>query len=248
MKIGEGQKAAIVGSVDDLFFSLKSKLLGRFFKGPSIYFEVTKQHNPMESIEGIYKYVLKMLSPGAAENEAHIKSLSEIASNYIEAERLRIQSYILQDVAQAKTPEEAEEKVKETLDKASGYLDTLVATETRTAQAFAEKDGIIQVAASLGIDDPIVYKTGVVDKKLCHNCKVLWHSDGNIWVPKVYRLSELQDGYNRDSKNPIPTLNPTHPHCRHVMSMLPPNFGFDERGTPRFIAFGHDEYVRQRKP
>lgn len=248
MKLGEGQKAAVLGSVDDMFFRLKARLLGRFFRGPSIYFEIMKESNPLESIEGIYKYALSMLFPGATENDTHIKSLSEITSNYIEAERLRVQSHILQDVAQATTPEEAEEKVKATLDKASSYLNTLVVTETRTAQAFAEKDGITQVAASLGIDDPVVYKTGVVDDKLCKVCKALWHSPENIWVPKTYKLSELQEGYNRDSHNPIATLGPTHPHCRHVMSMLPPNFGFDARGTPRFVGFGHDEYTAQRKP
>ena len=174
-----------------------------------------KESNPLESVEGIYKYVLHMLYPGAAEHEDNVKSLAEIAGNYIEAERLRVQGHILNDVAQANTPDEAEAKVQESLDKATQYLDMLVSTEVRNVASAAERDGILTVAASLGIDDPVVYKTGVVDEKLkkCHVCQDLWHSPENIWVPRVYKLSELHEGYNTSHSSPIATRGPSHPNC-----------------------------------
>lgn len=47
----------------------------------------------------------------------------------------------------------------------------------------------------------------------CDNCKLLWHTEGNLRIPKVYKMSELSSGYNTDWKNPIPTVGTTHPHC-----------------------------------
>ena len=68
----------------------------------------------------------------------------------------------------------------------------------------------------------------------------------NLYIPRVYKLSELKDGYNKDHKNPIPTVSCTHPHCRHTLTMVPPNYGFDMRGNITFKGFGHDEYQHQR--
>jgi len=247
MRIGSKQKKKILGAVDDLFFGFKARLLGRFFTGPKIYFEVVKDTDPLETLEGIYKYTLHMIhGPGAEPNEEHVEDLAEIAGNYIEAQRLKTQSHVMNDVAAAETAAEATKKIKDSLTKATSYINTLMETETRITQAYAERDGITQVAASVGVDDPTVCKLGVIDEKLCDNCKKLWHQK-DLRVPKLYKLSELQEGYNDDWKKPVATLGPTHPHCRHVLTFVAPNFGFDSEGRIKFIALGYDAYEAQKR-
>ena len=247
MKISKKQKKAVTGAIDDIFYKLKARLLGRFFKGPAIFFEAVKRSDPMTSLEGIYRYTLQLThGPGFEPDEDNLKDLAEITDNYIEAERLKTQNQIFNDISAADVPSEIKESVKKRLDKATNYLDTLLVTETRIVQAYAEKEGITQVGASMGIEDPTVAKLGIIDDKLCENCKKLWHSEKNIKIPKVYKLSELQEGYNKDWKNPVPTLGPTHPNCRHVLTMISPNFGFDANGNIDFIGLGHDEYKKQR--
>jgi hypothetical protein len=121
----------------------------------------------------------------------------------------------------------------------------LVNTETKIAQAYAEREGINRVAASVGVEDPVVAKLGIIDDKMCKNCRKLWHTPGNIWIPKVYKMSELQEGYNKDWKNPVPTVGPTHPNCRHGLTFIPPNFGFDQSGNITFKGLGWDEHSFQ---
>lgn len=246
MKIKKKQRDDILGAIDDLFFKFKARLLGRFFKGPKIYFEAVKSTDPLETLEGVYNYTLHMIhGPGAEPDTEAVAELAEIAGNYIEAQRLKTQSYVLNDIAAATTANEAAKKIKSTLDKATQYIDTLAQTETRNMQAYAEKEGITRVAATVGVEDPTVCKLGVIDDKLCDNCKKLWHQK-DLKTPKLYKLSELQEGYNQDWKNPVPTLGPTHPHCRHVLTFIAPNFGFNSEGKIEFISLGFDAYKDQR--
>jgi hypothetical protein len=58
-------------------------------------------------------------------------------------------------------------------------------------------------------------------------------------------MSELREGYNK-SKPWDATVSPTHPHCRHLLSMLPRGYGFDEGGRVVFKNLGYDEYAVQR--
>lgn len=247
MDIPDSQKQIITDTVDDLFYRLKARLLGRFFKGPKIYFEVLKQSNPLESLEGVFRYAVTALyGPGADIDDDQIRKLAEIAGNYIESERLRTLNRVLTDVLHSEDHDELEEAVSESLQRATTYVNLLTESETRIAMAYAEREGITQLAASLGIEDPIVAKLGKVDGKTCKNCKKLWHMDDNLAVPKVYKLSELAEGYMKDQKNPEPTVGHTHPNCRHVMTFIPPNFGFTDGGVIQFKGFGWNEYDHQR--
>jgi len=246
MKVNPRQQGILKRIIDDLFWSLKAKVLGRFFKGPKIYFEVVEETNPLETIEGIYKYTQFMFrGPDAKPDEKRIKTLAGITSNYIEAERLKTQNQVLATVEQSESYEDLSTNLSEQLDKTHKNVHKILVTETRNIQSNAEAEGITEVAASLGVEDPIVVKRGVIDEKMCKNCRKLWHTKANVYVPKVYKLSELQAGYNKDWKNPIPTINSTHPNCRHVLSYIPPNFGFDSKGQLVFKGFGHDAYETQ---
>lgn len=246
MMLTDNQKKAIEAHVNDLFNRLKARLLGRFFRGPAIYFEIIRDQDPIDSMEGIYRYTIGMMyGPDAKVDVKRIKSMAKITANYLDAERLKTINNLTMAAEQGIELDQVEGLVRDGMDKASKYVSTVLNTEIKNVQAYAERAGIEQLGASIGEDDPTVMKLGIVDAKLCANCKKLWHTD-DLYVPKVYKLSELKDGYNKDWRNPVATVGCTHPHCRHVLSMLPPGYGFNARGTITFKGFGYDEYSEQR--
>jgi len=247
MKITKKQKKLITEAIDELYYKLKARLLGRYFKGPSIFFHVVDNTPLKESLEGIFRFTMSSLyGTGAQVDDDQISHLSDIADNYIEAERLKTVNKVLTAASSVKTDKEFAKVLNEHMDKATNYAKLLINTETKAVQAYAERDGITQLAADMGVEDPIVCKLGIIDDKMCKNCKQLWHNDSNILKPKVYRLSELKEGYMMNHKSPEPTVGSTHPHCRHIMTYIPPNYGFDRTGNIKFIAFGHNEYEHQK--
>lgn len=245
MELFNSQKKAIDKAVDNIFYRLSARLLGRFFKGPKIFFQVVSDTNPLNTLEAVFHYTMNMTAGPTKFDKRNPKKLAEITSNYIEAERLKTKNRIQMAIAGAEDIDEVEEAVSEEIDKATKYVDLLIDTEIRQHQSIAEKVGIEKVSASLGIEDPVVCKFGVIDNKLCDNCKKLWHTE-NLRIPKVYKMSELSSGYNTDWKNPIPTVGTTHPHCRHIMTFIPPNFGFDKSGALVFKGLGYDIWEEQR--
>lgn len=248
MKLNDQQIGLITGAVDDLFYNFKARLLGRFFKGPFMYFEVANENDPKTSIEGLFRYTIHMLyGSQVSVDENQIKKLAEITSNYIDAQRLKTLNRVLTDAERAKTQKELNDLVSEQMDKATSYMNLLSNTETTMVRAYAEREGITQLAAQIGVEDPVVCKRGIVDAKTCDNCLKLWHHPDNPFIPKVYRLSELTDGYNTDHRDPKPTVGHTHPHCRHVLSFIPPNYGFSKDGSLEFKGFGYDEFAAQRE-
>jgi hypothetical protein len=247
MDLTKKQRQTILNKIDDMFMGLKARLLGRFFKGPRIYFQIVKQSDPMETLEGLYRHTMAhMFGPNAKINDENVEDLSEITANYIDAHKLKMANKIMAEVSQAKTSEEALNAIKSNMEKADDYISMLVSNEAKTVQSYAEREGIIQVASSIGVKDPIVAKLGVIDEKMCKNCKDLWHSK-NLRIPKVYKLSELTNGYNTDHKNPVPTVGPTHPNCRHTMTLIPPDYGFNDAGQVVFKSLGYNEYFNQNK-
>jgi hypothetical protein len=246
VEIYNRQKKAIDKIVDGLFHRATARLLGKYFKGPKIFFNIVDNTNPLNTLAGIYHYTQVMSGgPAVKEKKKTIKTLSEITGNYLNAERLKTTNRINVAIAGADTKEDAVEAVEKEITRATKYINKIIPNEIRHTQAQAEKSGIQEVSASLGIDDPVVFKVGVIDKKLCKTCTSLWHTN-NLQVPKLYKMSELSQGYMQDHKNPNATLGPSHPNCRHVLTFLPPNFGFKDNGSMEFKGFGYDEYEAQR--
>lgn len=246
MKINKTQRGVIFDIIDDLFWTLKANLLGRFFKGPKIYFEIINEANPMETLEGIYTFTQFMVKgPGHKVDQKKIEQISEIADNYLEAEKLRTKNKIIEGIGRSDDLDGLEEELTGQIKRATDYVNLVIGAETRSAQAMAESEGIVEVAASLGVEDPIICKRGVIDDRLSKQCRLLWHDQVNIFQPVVYKLSELSAGYNTDMKKPKPTVGLTHPNCRHIMSFVPPNFGFDDQGKLTFKGFGYNEWDSQ---
>ena len=247
MDLNDDTKKTIEMSVSDIFYRLKFRLLGRFFTGPKIYFELVDDLNPLDTLEGLYHYTASMMYGSTFKPSIkRIKGLNRVTDNYIEAERLKTINNVIKAAEQGQSLDQIEEMIKKTMDKSSTYVDMLVVTEARNVQANAEREGVEKIAASIGVEDPVVCKVGVVDDRMCKVCRALWHTDENLFVPKVYRLSELHDGYNQSAKDPIPTVLASHPRCRHVLTFIPPNFGFNARGVIEFKGFGYDIYKEQR--
>lgn len=245
MKLSDVQRGIILDRIESLFESTKASLLGRMFKGSKIYFEVVRRTDPLHTIEGIYTYTMKMLyGPEAKPKKKNIQNLAEVTGNYIDAQQLKVKNHILADVARAKTPSEAIRSIRNHFDKAGEYLDLLVANEAHTAQAYASREGISKLSADVGDESPTVVCLGVVDHKICKYCKSMYHDSANLRLPKPYKLSQLTEGYFKpkewDGKTPhMPGL---HPRCRHVLSYVPKNFGFDSSGTIVFNGMGYDYY------
>ena len=169
MDLTPAQRTIITDTINDIYYRLEARLLGRFFKGPSMYFSVVSESEPEHTLEGAYLYTLASLyGPGAAVDEHEVKSLSSITENYLEAARLKQVNQIIMDIAGADSEKEVKKILDETVGKANSYVEKVVVTESRNIQAYAEKEGILRLSSSIGDEDAIVVKLGVVDDKLCH--------------------------------------------------------------------------------
>lgn len=245
MKLTDAQRKVIVDRIESLFENTKARLLGRLFKGPKVYFEVVRRADPLHTIEGIYNFTLKTLYGSTTEpDKKTVENLSEITSDYMDAQQLKIKNHILADVAKAKTPSEAIRSIRDHFDKAGRYVDMLVANETKIAQAYASREGITKLASDIGVKDPTVVFLGVCDHRICKYCKSMYHDSANLRKPKPYKLSQLTQGYFKpkewDGKTPHEA--PLHPSCRHVLVFVPPNMGYDNSGTIVFREFGYEYY------
>ena len=248
MKLSPQQRRTILDNIDDIFQKIKARLMGRFFSGPRIYFEVVKQSNPFETIEGLFRYVTYMTGgPSSKIDEHQVEVLSEVTGNYVDAKRLQVQNKVLNAIAAAATPKQALKAVESHINDAGDYMEALVSNETHTATAYANKEGITKVGASIGIEDPTVCKVGVIDDKMCSTCRELWHDPDNIYKPRPWKLSQLKEGYMTDRENPYPTVGGSHPRCRHTLVFLPPNMAPDEKGTFVWKKFGYDYYENYKK-
>jgi hypothetical protein len=245
MKLSDAQRDLILDRIEALFEGTKARLLGKLFRGPSLQFEVVRRTDPLHTIEGIYEYTLNMLyGAGAKPDKKILENLAEVTGNYIDAQQLKVKNHVLADVAKAKSPSEAIRTIRESFNKAGDYVDMLVANETRIVQAYASREGISQVAADLGVEDPTVVFLGITDTRICKYCKAMYHDSANLQKPKPYKLSQLQEGYfkPKDWDWKTPHQAPLHPRCRHLMVFVSPNFGYDESGMSHFVDFGYDYY------
>lgn len=245
MKITDAQRRLIIDRIESLFEKTKAGLLGKLFKGPKLYFEVAKRTDPLHTIEGIYTYTMKLLyGPDAKPNQSTIKNLSEITADYMDSQQLKVKNHILADVAKAKTPSEAIRSIRGHFEKAGKYVELLVANEAHIVTAYASREGITRLASDIKVKDPTVVFLGVCDQKICKYCKSMYHDKANIRMPKPYKLSQVREGYFKPKEwdGKTPHQSPLHPNCRHVMSFVPPNFGYDKSGTIVFKALGYDYY------
>lgn len=246
MELSAEQREAVVSIIEKLFETAKANLLGRFFQGPRIFFQVARKADPLHTIEGIYHYTLNTLYGAGTtpENPKIIENLAEITGNYFDAQKLKVINHVIADVLKAKNKTEAMNSLNNHFTRSEKYIDMLVANETRITMAYANREGITRVASDIGVEDPTVIFVGITDNKICKYCKSMYHDNKNINLPKPYKLSQVKEGYFRPKEwdKKTPHQSPLHPHCRHVMSFVAPNYGYNASGFPEFKSFGYDYY------
>lgn len=249
------------------FNSLRLNLLGPAAVPKSLIFSY-KDFNPQTTMVSNYlaAHSLNSLDPESVDKDT-VNKLTTVASNYIDAleqksiaditrivgekyDNLALQAKRdgknIRDVLLSTAGESILTEIKTELEKhkerGDKAVDMLVNHELYNAQNAGALDGIIGAAKSLSIPDPTVFKIGVLDDKRCPHCWRLWTMEDKI-TPRVYKLSELS-GSPGNYKNPDPSVNPTHPNCRDVLTILMPGFGFS-KGQIVYIGNNHDEHARQ---
>lgn len=245
MKLTATQRQAVIDAINNVFYSLQARLVGRFFGGPRIYFKIAQESDPLDTLEGLYRYTISILyGPDAKPTEDNLKTLAETASNYIEARRLQTINRVFKAIDAAKNVNDAFKKIRHELNKVTNTTHVLVSSEASFTRAYAEKEGIGHLAASVGDDDPTVVLLGRFDEKTCKYCRAMYHDPKYPGKPIPYKLSELKSDYfspknwdNRTAHSP-----PLHPNCRHIMSYVPLNMGFDNSGQIVFKYVGYDYY------
>lgn len=207
MKLSDSQRKIILQRIEKLFETTKARLLGRYFKGPHIIFEVLGQSDPLDSIEGLYTWALAMMyGAGIRPDQKTIENLAEITGNYFDSQKLKVKNHILNAILAAKDHKEAMASVKDHFDKASKYVEMLTGNETRSVIAYANREGIARVGSDIGVSDPTIVFRGVIDDKLCleENEEVeIITQKGGKWV----KLKDLKPGDR--IKRPFSSYNTT---------------------------------------
>jgi hypothetical protein len=124
---------------------------------------------------------------------------------------------------------------------------TIVKTELARASNWGAVDAILHNNPDKEPEEIHVFKAGPNDGDTCEACRKFWFTDGGKF--KVYRLSELMaNGTNigRKAREWEATVDPTHPHCRHLMVEMRPGYGFDESNNLQYISKDHSEHKLQR--
>jgi hypothetical protein len=123
-------------------------------------------------------------------------------------------------------------------------VERVVETENEHAKTIGIKEGIDQINASFGIDDPVVCFVPTGDDYVCDECRRLHLLPDGV-TPRVWRSSEVESGYHKRGVD-RPSWQLLHPHCRCALATVLKGFGFDKGGKVTFISNDHDELAYQR--
>lgn len=250
MDLSPSTRKEIIKLINDLYYEFEAKFLGRFFRGPKLYLELVTDEDIKNSLEAIYRFVMADLYGVTAKIDAtQVRRLAEVSRNYIEASRLKSINRALTAITGAKTTKEAEIVLEKEFEEVGNYMQLLTDSESERIIAYANRDGIGQVAASTGDSDPNVAVYVIHDIKACSSCKSMYNSPRNHRIPRVYKLSEMREGYfkKKEWDGITPFMPKLHPNCRCTMVYIPKGYGFDATGQIVYRGKEWDEYEEQRK-
>lgn len=188
-------------------------------------------------------------------NHELLGGLMKITEAYLDALKERTKAQMVQSVQSfiqdsstkgEKTDVQAAltEQLTDLWTKVHSDVRKVVETETTVARNMGVDDAIQRISAMQGVDDPVVFFVVVRDGERCKECTRLHLLDDKT-TPRVYLRSEVGAGYHKRGE-PNPKVGGLHPHCRCVMSVLTPGFGFDAGGRVIWKSMGWDELKRQR--
>jgi hypothetical protein len=238
--------------VDNVFARIKYRALGPDFAPHYGDKRIYIGYKPAWSLPGLYRQAAAEEASKA--NETTLHGMMKIAEGYLDAERERTKARVLHAVqAYVHTDPDAEEDLDEVLgnvlapiwEEATAAIVKTVDTSATTARNMGTLDGVEQIAAAQGQDDPYVFFVVVRDNDLCEECKRVHHlPDGR--TPRVFKLSEVSSGYHKRGDD-TPSVSGLHPHCRCSLTSMAKGYGFDAAGFIKFIDLDHDEYAAQRE-
>ena len=116
-------------------------------------------------------------------------------------------------------------------------------TELQNARNHAAIDNIYAVNKDKPDKEILIYKRPNPDA--CKVCKSVYLEKDGV-TPKVFTMSEFKKNitnYGLKTKRWMPTIETVHPWCQCEMATLPPGFGFDKKGHPKFKGLKHKSKV-----
>lgn len=208
--------ARIQGAVDLLF----DRIRHRFLEQPPVDKQLVVGIKASPSLPDIYR--LATATEGAKPDAEVLASLVRVAGSYLDAQQARtkakivhaVESWMNEVVNRGAEPDVKRILAGELSDafaEAKHGVKRIFDTETTRARNTGLLDGIVRVAAGLGIEDPTVFFAVVHDADLCDECQRIHLLPGSR-VPRVFKLSEVGHGYHKKGEE-SPKVGGLHPHC-----------------------------------
>lgn len=254
--ISKNARKAIELAVDVLFERAKARLLGldphksNLMGGKKLIFGYVPEY----TLPGLFQAASKGEGVSTV-NQDLLAGLLRISEAYMNAQKEKakaqtvqaVQAFI-QDTSTKKTKTDVEvvlgNQLTDLMTKVHADVRKIVETETTVVRNMGVDDAIQRISEMQGINDPVVFFVVVRDGERCGECTRLHLLDDKT-TPRVYYRSEVGAGYHKRGEN-NPKVGGLHPHCRCVMSVLTPGFGFDAGGRVVWKSRGWDELKRQR--
>lgn len=248
--ISKTTRKAIDLAIDRLFERAKARLLGPDpRKGKSISFS----YIPEFTLSGLFIAASKEEGVSTPNHDL-LAGLLKIAESYMDAQKEAAKAKVIQSVQsfiqdtstkRGKTDIESVlgEQLTDLWTKIHADVRKVVETETTVARNMGVDDAIQRISAMAGVEDPVVYFVTVRDASRCNECTRL-HLMPDKTTPRVYLRSQVKAGYHKRGED-SPSVGGLHPHCRCVMSVLTPGFGFDSGGRVVWKSYGWDQLKEQ---
>jgi hypothetical protein len=241
-------------SVDQLFEKAKARFLGmdqaRKLGGKHISFSFT----PELTLQGLFDAAAH--EEGVKPNDELLQGLLKIAGSYLDAQKERAKAKVLQSTQAFLSDASAKGVATNVRTVLGGQLADLwgdvnkdvrkiLETETTVVRNVSIHDAISRIGVATQQEDPTVFFVTVRDKHKCDECTRL-HVMPDEVTPRTWKQSQLGSGYHKKGEN-TPKVGGLHPHCRCVLTLLMPGYGFSESGHVQYKSPGYDEYAAQHK-
>lgn len=245
-------KDRIKDVIERLFDKIAVKLLGRIpslRNNKNLFFS----SEPNMGLSNIFVQAMNNKPPNVLEEDVLLGLLSS-THGYIESLKHNTQSNVAEQIdglvrqslisGNPVDEGQVQEIIGAEFEKASNTLKIVAESESTKIRNVGNVMDITRVAAERGIEDPNVFFIVVRDGHTCEWC-IKNHLNGN--TPKVFKLSEVKQGYlSTDQKKAgAVSVCGLHPICRCTLSYLSPGFGF-KNGKLEYIHQNHDEYANQK--
>lgn len=189
------------------------------------------------------------------DEEQVLRNHLRVAAGYVDALKERTQSRIInQSNAYAQEQQLKKENVKlgkiktilvSEIDKAQNHMKLIANAESQKIANTGTALQIQKVAASNGVEDPVVFFNVTIDD-VTGPYEFILHLLPDRKTPRLWKLSEVISDYYSNGGQ-YPSLCGLHVNCRCKLTYLPNSFGFDDGGFIKWKGNGHDEFQSQRE-